>query len=605
MTIRGIYPLYEGTSERIGRNNTQYIDSEAPQFVPGGGTMSITQMTLNALYELHNKARNWWTKSNCKLPLIKYMGCKLKLYRSENSDYVFLYMRCGDLRATEQLYQSITPSVLLLNKHRKVVLCKQNNPTRKQYKTVKIKPPTLMYNKWYFQQDLANIPLVMWAASAASLGRYYISANSISSTIGFTSLNTDSFKYHNFKNYPKTTGYKPNDQHYFYGIRQHQSFDQATYQDLIFLGNTADYQLGTPISAVHTTWQTACMTWGTTPRHWGNPFHPSYFSNEQVGIIISTKTVTQVMEEAQNKQHQKLKDNGFTLKATENTWNCRYNPQNDRSHNTAFFTGVTNQNNPWGPPTDIKLTTEGLPLWLLLHGEVDWQHKQNYAQRIDTEYCIVLISDYIVPKKSFYVILDTDFEHGRSPFFTEDGHLTVYDQQNFFPKLNFQERTIAKIVASGPGQVKLPSQISTEAHVHYSFYFKLGGCPPPMDDVCDPSKQPKYPNPGNFLLSNVLQSPETPMQYYLYSFDQRRQMLTDKAAKRIKSDWTTKDTSLQPTGTSLTEVPAYRTDTSSSETETSEEEKDTQTLQQQLKHQRRKQRQYKRRIKQLLRSMAI
>ncbi len=43
--------------ERIGRNNTQYIDSEAPQHVPGGGTMSITQMSLNALYELHNKAK--------------------------------------------------------------------------------------------------------------------------------------------------------------------------------------------------------------------------------------------------------------------------------------------------------------------------------------------------------------------------------------------------------------------------------------------------------------------------------------------------------------------------------------------------------------------
>ena len=82
----GQYPLFEGTNERVGNNNTQYIDSVAPYLYPGGGLFSITVFTLQGLYELHLKSRNWWTKSNCDLPLIKYTGCKIKLFRATDVD---------------------------------------------------------------------------------------------------------------------------------------------------------------------------------------------------------------------------------------------------------------------------------------------------------------------------------------------------------------------------------------------------------------------------------------------------------------------------------------------------------------------------------------
>ncbi len=97
LTVTGKYPLFEGTNERIGNNNTQYIDATAPEFHPGGGLFSIIQFSLAGLYELHLKGRNWWTKSNCTLPLIKYLGCTLRLYRSHSSDYVSVYARCGEL----------------------------------------------------------------------------------------------------------------------------------------------------------------------------------------------------------------------------------------------------------------------------------------------------------------------------------------------------------------------------------------------------------------------------------------------------------------------------------------------------------------------------
>lgn len=50
-----MYPLYEGTNQRLGNNNTQWIDSVAPHQYPSGGCFSINVFTLNALYELHKK----------------------------------------------------------------------------------------------------------------------------------------------------------------------------------------------------------------------------------------------------------------------------------------------------------------------------------------------------------------------------------------------------------------------------------------------------------------------------------------------------------------------------------------------------------------------
>nr|UGV37568.1 MAG: ORF1 [TTV-like mini virus] len=599
LKVTGQYPLYEGTNQRIGNDNTQYIDSIAPYLVPGGGCFSITVFTLEGLYELHQKGRNWWTKSNCQLPLIKYLGCKFKLFRSINSDYVTVYARCGEMKATEQLYQSCQPSVLMLNKHKKIVTCKKDNHQKRPYKTIKVKPPALMINKWYFQQELAQVPLVMLITSAASLDRYFISSNAISSTIGFKSLNTDSFQFHNFKQ-QGTQPYKPNERQFLYTTAQHTTVEQATFKELILLGNTKDNQPGRTIQQTSdSTWTTNVDRYFSTPAYWGNPFYSSYFNEDAAPQLITEKTIDEVKTLAKaNNGNDKITDKGFTTRATPTYWDCRYNPQADMGHNAIFLARITDDRTAWHEPHEVKLLSKGLPLWLLIFGWTDWIEKAGYAQHKDTDYVLVIVSDYISPKKDYYVPLDFNFLNGRSPH-EETEHIKPYDQQNWHPKLNFQSESIATITNTGPATVKLPPKISTEAHCTYTFYFKLGGCPPPMDDVCDPKKQPQYPTPGNFISTTLLQNPETPMQYYLSSFDQRRDTLTKKAAKRIKTDYGFKETFFKPTGTTSLDIQTKTPETTSTE-DSSEEEKDEETLQFNLKRQRRKQRKLKQRILQLL-----
>nr|UGV34661.1 MAG: ORF1 [TTV-like mini virus]UGV34672.1 MAG: ORF1 [TTV-like mini virus]UGV34830.1 MAG: ORF1 [TTV-like mini virus] len=594
LKVTGKYPLFEGTNERLGNNNTQYIDSIAPYLFPSGGLYSITVFTLKGLYELHQKARNWWTTTNCNLPLIKYTGCKITLYRNIDVDYVTVYSRCGALKATEDLYRSCQPSVLLLNKHKKVVTCKKNNNKRKISKTIKIPPPSLMQSKWYFQKDFANYPLVMLLTSALSLDRYYSASDSISSTLGFTSLDTTVFQYSDFKSQNLTTPYKPNDAYWLGTWTNHTVTDFASVQiqHLILLGNTKDYTPGQPLGDNY-------KTTINQRTHWGNPFYGPYLEPEPRKIIMITN-----LDQIRNATSKTttLQSLGFSLLPEDKhilTY-CRYNPQADKSaHNALYISNVTTNRSKWNAPTKPELSTSGLPIWLLTFGFHDWLLKSEAVRGLDQDYVYVLYSDYIQPHLTHYVPLDFNFQHGRSPFELDD-HIRPYDKITWYPKTAFQHSVFAQIISTGPGTVKLPNRVSVEASCKYTFYFKLGGCPPPMDDVCDPQNQPDFPTPSNIISPTLLQNPEMPIQYYIQAFDQRRGLLTEKAAKRIKKDYETKETLFQPTGTTALDV-KYQTPETTSTEESETEEKEPETLQISLQRHRRKQRKLQQRIMELLR----
>lgn len=608
LTIKGQYPLFAGTTERIGNDYVTYIDSVAPHDFPGGGLFSIIIFTLNGLYELHQKGRNWWTKSNCNLPLIRYLGCSIKLYASSSVDYVSVPIRCGDLKATEETFQSCQPSVLMLNKRKKVVQCRSYKHAKRPYKRMYIKPPALLLNKWYFQRDIARYPLLMLLSSAASLERYFLPASSISETIGFDCLNTSFFIRHDFKT-KGTEPYIPNDQFALFAVNgQYTDPGEQTFDKAILLGNTKDYTRGIPITEKPTsdkTWSQIVDTYLSKPTNWGNPFIPFYFGAEEDEkrlwlFPLKGKSLTQALKEETITATTKIKEKMQTP-TKPFTVHCRYNPQQDMGHNAIFLTRILNDKTEWHKPADEKILSQGYPLWLMFWGWHDYQQKAHNVQGLDTDYINVIVSDYIHPTPkdqniTYFVPLDWFFLNNRSPYAQKD-EIKGYDLQNWHPKANFQIQSISHILQSGPATAKLPPMISAEAHITYRFHFKVGGCPPQMDEVCDPNKQPYFPQPGNLLSSILLQNPEYPIQHYISSFDQRRDMLTTRAAKRLKEDTPFKESIFKPTGHTLLEVQT-KTPQDSSE-ETSEEESE-ETIQNQLQQHKRKQRKLQHRILQLL-----
>ncbi len=68
--------------------------------------------TLRNLYLQHEYIRNIWTHTNTNLPLVKYLGCTMKLYQSANLDWLFRYKNDHPIETQQISYTSTQPSVM-------------------------------------------------------------------------------------------------------------------------------------------------------------------------------------------------------------------------------------------------------------------------------------------------------------------------------------------------------------------------------------------------------------------------------------------------------------------------------------------------------------
>ncbi len=78
-----------------------------------------------------------------------------------------------------------------------------------------------------------------------STDRFYINSSSISTSIGFTSLNTEIFDYHNWElNF--TSGYKAADKKYLWGLPNGSTLkiESEKLSNLIFLGDSKNMKKG-------------------------------------------------------------------------------------------------------------------------------------------------------------------------------------------------------------------------------------------------------------------------------------------------------------------------------------------------------------------------
>nr|UGV34643.1 MAG: ORF1 [TTV-like mini virus] len=609
--VKGYYPLFLTTNQRLTNNLNCYLESTAPYKYPGGGGFSIINFSLNTLYQEHLIAKNWWTHGNENMPLIRYNGCKITLYREENVDYLFSYNRTWPMTASKLTYMSTNPQAMLLNKHTVIVTCKRNNPRKKPYKTIRIKPPAQFRNRWYFQKDICFQPLVQFFTTCCSLDRMFLNSNSISTTLGFTSLDTNGFKSHNFPR-QRTSPYEPvNNQILFGTYNGGHTLTQIKIGDLVILGDTYNNTEGTPFSQVDitatgslTAFQQKMNKAKLQSGYWGNPFYSKYFHGDQ-RVLYSKVDFETIVQSYQNENMQ-LKETHFGLQ-TQKFIDCRYNPFKDKGKNNIVYLVKTDEGphlDDWSPPTDEDIVTKDIPLWLAFWGYLDYQRKCNTTNIIDLKHILVFQSPYVTPNTiKYFVPLDWDFLNGHSPF---EDHLIPSDYYGWHPKVRFQVQTINKIGSSGPATAKLPDETSVEGHMRYQFYFKVGGQPAPMSTLTDPNEQPKWhtpDNPSNLLKNTSLQNPATPFEYILYNFDQRRNELTKRATKRITKHQTTEDPLF-----SITETSSNVPTTSNQEIQTSEssnEEEEEAPIETQLLLHRREQRLLRKRINKLLNRLAV
>lgn len=572
------------------------MNSIVPEHWNGGGGWSQLKFSLGSLWEQRQIVRNVWTKSNIALPLVRYLGCSFKFYRTLDVDYIVMYNRCFPMVDTEPKHTNAQPSAMLMYKHKILVPSYKTAPhKRKPYIRKRIKPPAQLQNRWYFQKDVCDTGLVMLTTTAADFQRYFQNPKAVSNNITITCLNTTVFQSRNFQQTELgTTFWGPKQDYYLYGtLNGHEQTAQL--KDLVFLGQTQTYTAGEPIGMED--WNTYSQERTRTIK-FGNIFDTTYLhGTKNVWVGGAQQSPDKLF--ANNNERTKLAKDKLTLMSQPILVKCRYNPNKDTGiGNEIYFLKNTRNERLWDAPTDPKLVLTGYPLWLAWWGWPDWQKKLHIMQQIDLNYIAVFKTTCIPEKLPGYVPIDYEFTEGKSPYETDIQYPLPSDSQHWYPRFKYQMRSIDDICKSGPGTIKTSTN-SIEAHCSYSFYFKWGGCPKQLENIEDPCNQPKYPIPSNQLQTVEIQDPISSPTKELYQFDFRRHIITASAAERIKKD-------SKPTTSLFTDATKWSANAHQSETEEEDEtptqETETETLKQLLLQQQRDQRRLQRNILKLIKT---
>uniref|UniRef100_A0AAU8H6A5 Capsid protein n=1 Tax=Betatorquevirus homini1 TaxID=3048395 RepID=A0AAU8H6A5_9VIRU len=522
--IKGQICLLTCGINRINNNFTLTAESFVPVGEPGGGGWSIMQITLRALFDEYQHYRNWWTTTNCGFPLVRYCGCRIKFYNSNDTDYIVTVQRTGPFEVTRDSYLNTQPSRHIMNKNSFVVPKLNPNKKRKPYIKKRYRPPALLQNKWYFAQDMLNTPLILFTISSASFDQMYAPNDQISTNITFNSLNTDLFQNplwetdNNEPYYPKVTGTINEIGLYTFGNGDNIN-NQTNWKKLIPLYDTQHYK-----QPQHNNSTDYTNSYQQFIEHnkWGNPFsYSAHHEIQDIRIFYGKPPTNQTY------------NNPPSLSTITGLYQqCRYNPFKDKAIGNKVYikSTKTQQGSFLSLPTDSRLLITDFPLWLIMWGWISWLEKSKPVHHLQEDYQLVFQSPYIYPPMKCYVPLDNYFTH------SDGKELTETDKNHWHPKLEFQLETLSKFAETGPAAPKINKQKQLQIHAFYDFYFKWGGCPAPMETICDPAEQEKFPNPNNILQELAIENPETPKEHYIYRFDERDGLLTNTATKRLKKD---------------------------------------------------------------------
>nr|UGV38508.1 MAG: ORF1 [TTV-like mini virus] len=589
LCIKGLFCLFQAHKAHYNHNYNQYANTTTPEGLSNGGGFTIVRFNLQSLYELHDKARNYWTKSNKNMPLFRYTGCKIRVYRPLDVDLVLKFQTCYPMCCSKLTFTGTQPSILMMTHGSKKIRCKRNAPTSKPYKTYRLKPPQQMTNKWYFQHNECNTGLLLIQAAAASFDNYYTSSSAESSTVQLHSINTKIFQNLKFQGPHGTIGYQPKETYYLWGLGTENKV-----KNLIYLGQSELMNEGEEIGQ-------NINSYFSTPSKWGNPFHHTHLHKSLHTYYFSTKPPTEAVTTSNINSDINSQSNIFTEVLEPFLIPIRYNPFTDKGFNNIYAL-PTNKSNIIGskfdlnPSDDPDMQNPGFPNWLGSFGFQDYLIKLGKYSKINNNFVLIITTKHFDPYLPYYLLVDEYFIKGNS-----EGYIgaTSYDNLHWYPQIKNQQGALNTLALCGPGAAKLGNITLAEAKIEYQFYFKVGGCAKPIEKVKDPSAQPTYVTPTNVLDTNSLQSPEEPIESFLYQFDWRRDQITESAAQRILKDYPSKKHLFTDAAGSSTEVPIWKThekDLQSSE----EEEAEKETLFEQLNRHRLQQKDLRHRIKLLL-----
>nr|UHK05396.1 MAG: ORF1 [Torque teno midi virus] len=497
----------------LGSQGTQYLcyTNEASNYVPpkspGGGGFGCEFITLEYLYKQWKAHNCIWTASNNYKDLCRYTGCTITLFRHKYIDFVFFYTTMPPFDIQKLTYAEHQPQNILLKQHHRLILSQASNPKGKLKVRIRIKPPKTMQTKWYFQKQLAEIPLVQLSAATCDVQFVRLGCCNPSqvSTI------------------------------YFLNPQFWLNSDWATTREYAYMY----IKTGSPLTGTYK--GKDGKDHDVTVGQWKKKGQEQYYEsiNYDTGWFQSKFLSSYKIKKAASQQEYAHLPIGV----------ARYNPDQDTGQGNEVWLASIFKGHFDKPTVTDDYIIRGLPLWMAFYGYWSYLKYKTKDKGIFTNHMFIVKSPAIKPMQSaittdYYPILDLEFIQGKWPY---EEQVTQNQKHLWYPTAEHQTVTINNFVESGPYVPRLENQKSStwELNYFYKFYFKWGGPQAGEPPVDDPKYQGDFPTPNTMQQTVQVsdpkkQAPET----MFHDWDYRRGFITSSALKRMQENFQT-DSSLE------------------------------------------------------------
>ncbi len=81
------------------------------------------------------KYKNVWSKGNQGLPLVRYTGCSIKLYKNPYTSYIVTVKNCPPYTVTKDMFLNTQPQRMLMEKGR-IIVPRLKSTSKKTFKNL-------------------------------------------------------------------------------------------------------------------------------------------------------------------------------------------------------------------------------------------------------------------------------------------------------------------------------------------------------------------------------------------------------------------------------------------------------------------------------------
>nr|AHV83696.1 ORF1 [Torque teno virus] len=541
--VRGFLPLFFCGQGAYHRNFVEHMDDVFPKGPSGGGFGSMV-WNLEFLYQEFKKHHNKWSSSNRDFDLVRYHGTVMKFYRHSDFDYLVHLTRTPPFKEDLLSIISHQPALMMQNYRCLLVKSYKTHPGGRPYVTVKIKPPRLLTDKWYFQPDFCGVPLFKLYVTLAELRFPICSPQTDTNCVTFLVL--DNTYYQFLDNTADATRDKERDTKW------------------IQMYSTTRYHLTTHINTLFT---------GTRDMQEAkqagkdSQFRENIWNTQKIIEIITNIANKNMKKQEQyyTKTYGSYASQYFTGKKY---WDWRvglfspiflspsrlnpqepgayteiaYNPWTDEgTGNIVCIQYLTKKDSHYKPGAGSKFSVTDVPLWAALFGYYDQCKKESKDANIRLNCLLLVRCPYSRPKlynprdpDQLFVMYSYNFGHGRMP--GGDKYVPMEFKDRWYPCMLHQEEVVEELVRCGPFAPK-DMTASVTCMARYSSLFTWGGNIIREQAVEDPCKKSTFAIPGAGGLARILQVSNPQRQAPTttwHSWDWRRSLFTETGLKRMQ-----------------------------------------------------------------------